>query len=178
MTSTKPNIVLARLSTLTTRNSSYCDIEVCFSIVEHADGLSTPGFISWEYGMSNQFRALKNLKLTSYLRKEEAETHGQKAIEGFHLALDMTTPVFNAELETTVNVGKRLLNRMEKQFDSEGHPTLFSDYLSAVLRLLKVKNITFESYSEEHYNQKWKCFKIAEIPVLIEKAVEQCRHQN
>ena len=57
--------------------------------------------------------------------------------------------------------------------EREGYAKDFATYLGYMMRVMNVKYISFESYSEKHHNRRWMSYKISEVPDLVEKCISE-----
>ena len=161
---------MARFSISHHHWSEYGHINVSFSIVEEANYHETPVF-SHGYGdFPKRLYGLSDLLITSQVGEADINEKGLvDSHYGFEVALDLDQPSLNGTLFTALSAGKRIQNRVAKLCETEGYTRNLAEYLRYVFRAMNVQYITHESYSEKHFNQKWRGYKLGDIPMIIER---------
>lgn len=170
-TITKP-AVMARLSTFCRSHSEYGHINVSFNVVRFADGRTTPDFS--HYDIPKSLAGIDDLMIKSQLDSSSIRENDNTRIYAYNLALDSENPELNTKYKTAFATGQKIQRRLNKLCDEEGYAKDFEQYLAYMFRVMNVKYITFESFAEKQYNNRWKCFKVGDIPQLVEEAISIC----
>lgn len=164
--------VMARLYIEDKRHVSSLIVGVNFSIVSSADGVSVPNFVSFGFDTPKSLVGYSDLAVSSYLSSDDYPDKGIAGIYGYNLKLGMNSPDFDTPLTNAYKAGNRINSKLAKLSNDEGVPGDFAGYLAHLFRVMNVQYITFEHYSEVKYHQKWKGYKIADLPFLLTKASE------
>lgn len=166
--------VMARLSTINHKWSDYGHINVSFSLVKAANYFDTPEFIGMGDDVPKSLNGIGDLLITSQVSAADVVEKGMiNSHYGYRIGLDLNQPSLGFELEQAIKAGKRVQKRIAKLNDSEGSYHNIADYLRYVFRAMNVKYTTNENYSERRFNQRWKGYKAADLPVLIEQCTEE-----
>ncbi len=166
--------VMARLATINHRWSDYGHIHVSFSLVKSANYYDTPEFVGMGDEIPKCLSGIGDLLITSQVGPGDVAEKGViDSYYGYEIALDLNQPKIGFKLDEALKSGKRIQKRIQKLNDSEGYCSNIVDYLRYVFRAMNVKYITHESYSERRFNQRWKGYKAADLPVLIERCTEE-----
>lgn len=169
---TKPTL-MARLFVEDIRLVPSLRVGVDFSIVTQANGVDTPEFDRYGFDTPKAIKSFDSLSATSHLTIDDYRDKGTAGLWGHKLRLDMQSPEFGLQLTEAYAAGNKVLKKLTKIQDAEGEPGDFAQYLNQLFRVMNVKYITCESFSEKQYNQKWKGYKLTDIPFLLEKLCEQ-----
>jgi hypothetical protein len=170
--------VMARFATTHHQWSEYGHIVISFSLVSAANGYDTPAFVSWDHDMPKALLGMNNLLINTQVGAEDIKEKGLiNAHYGYEIALDFNQPALNTELEQAMRAGKKIQKRIATLCDNEGYCNNLVDYLRYVFRAMNVQYITHESYSDKHYQQKWKGYKMADLPCIVERCTEELIEQ-
>lgn len=156
--------------------SSYSSVGVNFSIIEKgtANQEKNPNFIL-SYDLTNKkMDEYSNIDLLSSVEKKAfcGDSEKKSKFLGYDLTMNGSSRnlAFH-KMDSFVKAVKPVIRRAEKIADDEGiNNHVFSGYVMAFLKALKVKSITFEEYSEMQGFTRWKTYPLMDLPELLEKA--------
>ena len=170
--------VMARFAVTHHQWSDYGHIVVSFSLVKAANGFDTPEFVSWSQDTPKALAGFNNLIITTQVGAEDIRAKGLiNAHYGYEIALDFNQPALNHTLEEAMKAGKKIQKRIDTLCQNEGYCHNLVDYLRYVFRAMNVQYITHESYSATHFQQKWKGYKIADLPTIVERCSQELIEQ-
>ncbi len=168
----KPS-VMARFGIEKCNYSEYGHINVNFNIVETADYQSAPKFAHYDFDLPKTLHGISGLTIQSQTSAEALINGGNQRIYGYQLHLSTTQPALDQDLISSIKAGQRFKKKLDALVEREGYAKDFATYLGYMMRVMNVKYITFESYSEKHHNRRWMNYKISEVPDLVEKCISE-----
>lgn len=158
--------------------SQYGHVVVSFSIVKSANYYDIPQFAHHDFELPKSLVGIENLLISAQVAKQDILSKGLiDAHYAYCLSLDLKQPSLDHKLDSTIRAGKRIQRKVQKLADTEGYAGNIAEYLKLVFRAMNVKYITHESYSQARFNQKWKGYKIADIPTIIERCTHELSEQ-
>lgn len=169
----KPS-VMARFGIEYHNWSEYGHLTISFSVVNAANGYDTPNFDLYSFDRAKSLVGIDDLKISSQLSAQDIIEKGMvDSHYGYQLALSMKDPLLDCKLDDAIKAGKRIQKRVQALSENEGYPRNYADYLRYVFRAMNVKYITHESYSSQHFDSRWKGYKMADIDTIIERCTQE-----
>lgn len=168
----KPS-VMARFGIEKDGFSEYGHININFNIVSAANYLSAPNFVNYDFDLPKSLQGISGLTIQSQTSAEALIEGGNRRIYGYQLHLSSNQPALDHDLFSAIKAGQRIKKKLDALVESEGYAKDFTAYLVYMMRVMNVKYITHERYSEKHHQRRWMNYKISDVPQIVENCVSE-----